>query len=132
MQSGRMWHFDVNTWLLPGKNRADGGSTHAAATKDVPDGLTAVVDAALLDDGNGSVTSVTRPAISEHEISTAARVLLTMKRRLRDVHLYISVFWKPPRHSFTRCQRLACAFRLVHAVSSAAARVCFSNPCCWC
>ena len=61
------------------------------------------------------LTSVTMEAVGEEEIKLKQKHNFMMKSTndLRDGHLWLSIFSKPARSTFTRVQRLTCALCLL-------------------
>lgn len=84
LQTERTWTFIYNDWLA-----ADRGSV--------------------------LLTTATVMAVTKEELAEKRQHNFTVKstRDLRDGHLWISIFSKPARSTFTRVQRLSCALSLL-------------------
>ncbi|KAL3863292.1 hypothetical protein ACJMK2_005057 [Sinanodonta woodiana] len=68
-----------------------------------------------IDRGDVLSTVATLPAVSEEEFKQKRihHFLLKSSQDLRDGHLWVSIFCKPARSTFTRAQRLTCGLSLL-------------------
>ena len=84
VQLEKSWHFIYNDWLA-------------------------------VDRGSLQQTSATLEAVTEAEFKVKAKhnFMLNAKNGLRDGHLWLSIFSKPAKSTFTRVQRLSCALSLL-------------------
>ena len=84
VQLQKSWHFIYNDWLA-------------------------------VDRGSLQQTSATLEAVTEAELKFKAKhnFMVKSKNDLRDGHLWLSIFSKPAKSTFTRVQRLSCALSLL-------------------